>query len=371
MIRFLTCLMVAWALCPLSFSQTASPYTLEKLHRDLFASAAYLTSGEVDLYSIDHKVQFAGLMGREDLLGDVYDVWLDAECSDLVEGDPLETLLEATRDTRLVILNEAHMMPLHRGDSMGLIAALVEQGFTHYAYESFAPSITERKEAYIRTSDVFYSNDPVHARLLRELKAAGVKFIAYEGSGPDGREAAQAANLAELVFEADPEARLIVVAGWAHVYEHGEGFAGEMMARRLKEKTGIDPVTIQQTFCASSGSTPVLARATERPNPMADGSMTDYNLGHPRLSFTNGRPDWRRQRGDQDVPVPAELLSAPRPIIIEARRPDEPDLAVPEDRILLMPGESLPLLLPPGEYAVTGWTKAGPILQKAITVRVK
>ena len=43
--------------------------------------------------------------------------------------------------------------------------------------------------------------------------------------------------------------------------------------------------------------------------------------------------------------------------IVEARLADEPDEAVPVDRLLVRPGETLPMLLAPGRYRVESWTR--------------
>ncbi|MEO0451989.1 MAG: hypothetical protein AAFZ74_16870 [Pseudomonadota bacterium] len=370
-VMVLLCAVFAWAplLVPV-VAQSSERYTRAKLHQDLFESYEYLTSDEVDIYVIDKTAQFAGLMGREDLLSEVYAFWLGDTCTDISVAPPLETLLEAATDTQIVILNEAHMMPLHRADPIGFIEALVENGFTHYAYESFSDSIMTR-EGEVLTEDVYYSNDPVHGRLLSVLKDAGVKLVAYEGSGPDGREAAQAQALVERVFGEDPDARLIVVAGWAHVYEHIDGFAGQMMARRLKDLSGIDPLTIQQTGCSlSTDASAALVGGYESNRGMSNDGATDIYLAHPALSFTHQRPDWRRTVGDVDVPIPKDLRLETEAVLIEARRPGAPPEAIAIDRVMRAPGETLPLLLPPGTYEVFGWTKSGPVQTDPILITV-
>ena len=66
------------------------------------------------------------------------------------------------------------------------------------------------------------------------------------------REDAQTANLIEAVLGAAPETKLIVHVGHSHVAElpvHGTPW----MAARLKERTGIDPLTISLTACRAPG----------------------------------------------------------------------------------------------------------------------
>ncbi|MEX1252505.1 MAG: hypothetical protein WEA77_15105 [Hyphomonas sp.] len=60
------------------------------------------------------------------------------------------------------------------------------------------------------------------------------------------------------------------------------------------------------------------------------------------------------------MPVPAGFLEAARPLPVEARRTRDPDLAVPEDRVMLFAGVALALVLPDGDYRIEAWTKDGP-----------
>ena len=348
-----------------SLAQTVDQEAVDSIYNALWESAEYLQAGEPDPYSIAANQQFAGLMGREDLIHMERKVHLReliGACGASI-GPVLETALEKAADTQIVILSEAHMMPLHRAGILGIVDGLVDAGFTHYAYESFEPSITDRPEAYIRADDVFYSNDPIHARLLRQLKARGITLVAYEDDRPEDREIAQALNLKERVFDKDPDARLIVVPGWSHVYEHGKDRPSTWMAGEVKNLTGHDPLTLSQTACYATGNAPVLAQTRQENDGETKAyTLTDYMIGHPPLTFTNSRPDWRREMGDIDTPVPTGFLGHSEPVIIEARRPGEPDLAVPDERLLLLPGETdIPLLLPPGTYRVEAFTKTGKV----------
>lgn len=123
------------------------------------------------------------------------------------------------------------------------------------------------------------------------------------------------------------------------------------MAARLKAKTGIDPLTIDQTECESPSETPSLAKLEDRMPPGA----FDLVVAHPRKTFERGRPTWRLASGAQLVDLPAQLADRTARMIVEARFADEPADAVPVDRLLLWPGESIPLVLPPGEFRVSAY----------------
>ena len=123
------------------------------------------------------------------------------------------------------------------------------------------------------------------------------------------------------------------------------------MAQRLKEATGIDPLTIDQTRYTSGGDAFTLC------DPAQTNARVDYRIGTPVPRFASGRPAWRQRAGQRVIDAPAALLNPSLNTIIEARLFTEPDEAVPVDRILLRPVETLPLLLMPGRYRIESWTQ--------------
>lgn len=127
-------------------------------------------------------------------------------------------------------------------------------------------------------------------------------------------------------------------------------------AGRLSEKTGIDPLTISQTHCSSPNAAPALF--TGGPNESLTAA-TDYFVGHPPVTYTDGRPDWRRAAGDRDVPIPPDLRPADRVVLVEARALQAPSDSLPVERLLVYPGEDIPLLLPPGRYDLHSYTSEG------------
>jgi hypothetical protein len=128
------------------------------------------------------------------------------------------------------------------------------------------------------------------------------------------------------------------------------------MASRLKEASGIDPLTIDQTTFQSPIDRPVvcaLASDADKKRALA----VDVTVALPKPVIRRGRPEWRRTLGQVDVEVPAQLRPSGASIIVEARYSDEPPDAVAADRILLGPDEDIPLLLKPGKYRVESWTR--------------
>lgn len=349
-------------------AQTASPslYTVPRASGNAWEASA--------------MAQGWSMLGREDraaagATGGVSE-YTPADC----EADPgtpagwdaiVDYIAGRAADHRVVIINESHVVTRHRETTRRLLAKLRPLGFTVLAAETFShapdgksPVEQQPGRAWPHVNDGYYSMEPAFGRLLREAKALGYRFAPYEqiydpsepretdpAKSIAGREAAQAQYLAEILRRMRPDERLVVHVGYSHASEVPIGRAGEeteWMASRLRALTGIDPLTIAQTACRQSGGSPVLAA----PPASVRAGQFDLILAHPVDSFADHRPLWRREAGDIPTAIPRSLRPTRDPLVIEAFAWDEPFEAVPVDRVLVEPGEEVPLLLPPGRYRV-------------------
>lgn len=339
--------------------------------------------------------QYASFLGDEDTaIGSVARARrADASLPGLTgasASDALEVIVEAAADRRIVILNEAHNHSRHRAFAARVMRRLKPLGFDWFAAETFnppqpkpAPWIGDYRPGtpFLQTYG-YYSRDPVLAETVREAARLGYRFADYEirfdQRGPEGadrdalmalREEAQAENLIANLLTPHPEARVFVYCGYSHAMEaptdHGEWFAS-----RLKRKTGIDPLTIEQAYCAP-GQRPEhdephvaavhSAFAPDRPVVVrrADGSVVgmplterqmDLSVFHPRLDAVRGRPGWlaadpARRLVDVDVPA------FEGPALLQALWGSEGAAGVPADQLLLEPGQHrATLALYPGVY---------------------
>lgn len=308
------------------------------------------------------RAQFLSMLGREDL----FEQPALERCAPLqrasVDVDPVEELARRASGRRVVIVNEAHERPQHRVFISVLAARLRRDGFNIYAAETFVPEVRAVR-SWPSVADGAYSREPAFGALLRQLRGLNYRFVEYEDFSPssppaDGdwrssiarRESIQAANI-QHILEENPDARLFVHVGHAHLLEQPDDQGNIWMAQRLKEVTGIDPLTIDQTRYTSGGGAFSLC------DPSQTNARVDYRVGAPLLTFEFGRPAWRQRAGQRVVQVPASLVNPTVNVILEARLAHEPDEAVPVDRLLLRPGESLPLLLAPGRYRIESWTQ--------------
>jgi hypothetical protein len=314
--------------------------------------------------------QAMALVGREDRVAQMAPK--PTECRPLLrdgaEVAPLAEIVRRARDAQVVIINEAHDHPEGRAFIADVAVALAPLGFTVYAAEAFSTSIGRNGPRYPLASDGTYVNEPTFGDLLRHVRALGYALTPYEhilppGTRPTGSEAEMSArelgqvdNLVARIFAAQPRARVLIHVGYSHARELPEDGLG-WMALRFKEKTGIDPLTVDQTTFGPFGDRYRTCASN------LDGSALDpafdLQVMPPAPRFARGRPTWRLERGQRAVDVPAALRRPGERMLVEAYRADEPDQAVPADRILIDPGEDLPLLLPSGRYRVRARTVNG------------
>lgn len=334
--------------------------------------------------------QAEAFVGREDLyVGQSFSA--RPNCVPL-DASPLEVITDRARKTNIVIVNEHHASPRDRSFIADVLSALKPEGYSIYAAETFSRfADSSANNDTDHDGDGWYSNEPIFTRTVQIAAKLGYSYVAYEQT-PDqakpyaeepagspqrmnAREEFQAANLMAAVFVKYPDAKVVIHVGHGHVWEQPVPWARDdaaRMAQRLKSMTGRDPLTISQTECNSPHGSYVVAESFWK----ADGekettSPVDLYIGHPQLTFQNGRPTWRQSIGDKAVDIPGTFLDANEPIIIEARPEGATLGALPMDRVFLYPGERLPLLLPAGRYRIDGFVATGRINGPPIVLDVK
>ena len=329
-------------------------------------------------------MQLLTMVGREDIHAR-FTNWpgqpqLCAE-SQRIGEDVFTEIADRASRTRVVIINEAHDQPHHRNFISLVAAELWDLGYRVYAAETFTPHI-EHSQAipYTRIVDGNYSSEPVFGALVREVKLLGYRLAPYEPPFSAGdsslsqyeraaiREEGQAENLTRLVASLDDNERLLVHVGYSHASEVPiRSFGGKdlaWMAARFKEKTGIDPLTIDQTKCISGDDSIRVFKDAGRTVP----GQFDLQISHPAVEIEGGRPNWRESLGAKRVDIPESLLDLHARVIIEARPQSEPLGAVPADRVLLWPDEKLPLILMPGTYDIVSFREGGGVPGKTTII---
>lgn len=339
--------------------------------------------------------------------GFVYQQWVEART--LMNGEPAEPMVEPSDDpkakadarrvaaaeprdaireivaraarTRVVILNENHGLPQNRAFALRVARALRPLGYSVLAAETFTnrdPAAMTRlaKTGYPTLSTGYYSHDPVFGDFVRQALALGYRPLSYEhisdgqtanrAEGIARREEGQANNLARALA-ADPKARFFVYVGYSHVTEQPidgpDDSKAAWMATRLKAKTGIDPLTIDQTTLG--GRTRYVARIKESlagrigaqsialfegDRPLVIGNYAgavDMQVAHPAAKMVKGRPDWLAVMNRGAMAVPAGFLPQKGERLVQAFIATESDDAVPVDQVLVRAGEEPPVLMVP------------------------
>ncbi|WP_412060470.1 hypothetical protein [Rubrivirga sp. IMCC45206] len=274
--------------------------------------------------------------------------------------DAARYIAEAAERERVVMVNEAHHDASSRLLTIELLPLLYERGFRYLAAESLAASDTAlNARGYPVDSTGLYTREPTFAALVREAVRLGYTLVPYEiehGDEPEGdtlsrqqrRDFEQARHLAERTVGLDPDARVLVHAGYAHINEAATEY-WTPMGLYFRQRTGIDPFTVNQTalgeasmpayedpaYRAAAGllgpSPVVIVGSDETPWAPTDAAV-DLHVFRPRAGDVGGRPAWLAQLPNR-TRVEVDIAPCPQTCEVAVRRSGESAEAVPLDRV--------------------------------------
>ncbi len=343
--------------------------------------------------------QFAAYLGEESVAlaraAKQQNPTLSLPPEDLKATDAVKRIVAAAKGRRVVILNEAHVCSRHRAFLAHLLKALRPEGFTHLAAETFGNEPNVPNVSALTAGSSFdpsmgtYTLDPVLAESVRQSLDLGYRLVSYEirsdqrdpakktkAESIAQRDGAEAANLA-AILAANPKARLLVYVGYSHLREGLDDEGASWMARRLKDLTGIDPLTVSQSRTGSFGphapdgplTQEVLARfKPQRPIIVetdagvcigAGMDTADLAVFHPALPDQFGRPGWLAAApGRRRVTIPLPPFEGQA--LVQAFHAADPAASVPADQYLPPAGaKEANFLLRPGRYRLRLETLAG------------
>ena len=294
--------------------------------------------------------------------------------------DAVDYLLRRAENEQILIVNEGHHMPQHRVFTTRLLRGLYDRGYRNFGLEAFfAPSDSLlAAQRYPNVTMGFYTKEPRFGELLREAARIGYRVFGYEAAGtgsPKKREIGQAENI-QRYLDAHPDGKTLIHCGFDHALEGEMGGAWEYaMAERVKQNTGIDPLTVNQTDQSERSR-----RELEHPyrqlvevdaptvfldaggEPLAkrrNGGYSDVMVFHPRTSMDAARPAWM-QYGDRR-PVEVDLGKVPfaPPYLLFVHPLGEAvGEAVPYD-LQEVDGPATTLVLAPGTYRLVAQSPTG------------
>ena len=270
-----------------------------------------------------------------------------------------EVILELAKDRKAVFFNEAHSAPVTRTLTVELLARLRAQGFTHFAAETLYTKEIEglRKRGYPTAKVGFYTQEPIYGEMVRAALKLGYVVVAYDAEDAgvgDARERGGAQALYDQVFKHDPNARLVVNAGFGHIQKSGVYLGGSSMAKFFAKISGIDPLSVDQTMLMqhvrANQDHPYYAPVMQAAHPAEPfvyvdannkpwtlkPNLYDVSVFFPPQAETDGRPTWPGLGGTRlAYSVGSELCRNQFPCMIEARYAGEDEEAVPADRAVL------------------------------------
>jgi hypothetical protein len=310
------------------------------------------------------------------------------------------TMITAAADTaRVVMINERHHAGGDRLLTLQLLPLLRARGYRYFAAEALSPQDTAlmTRGYALEATTGFYTGEPVFAEVIREALRLGYTIVPYELtdaqqrpekrslSAQEYRDRTEALNLIEQTIRRDPSAKVLVHAGYGHV-EEGVIRDWHPMAAYFKELTGIDPVTVEQTWLSErsdSARESFAYRAADRSGLLGRRAIVlidsggrriapidravDFQLFSPRTNYINQRPAWlgmdgRRLSVAVGVPECAQTTCA-----IDAHNASEPDSATALDRSVLENSRVAHLYLPPlVEIRIRISTLSGQLMRSCI-----
>lgn len=315
------------------------------------------------------------MLGRLDLVQEMEDrgliPFLPERCSqkpEVSDDDLVSKIAAMSRTTQVVILQELHAVVQHRLLLHRLLPVLYDSGYRYLAVEDFEALPTDSARSPRRPSGFHSSREPVYGDAISKALALGYTLISYEARFPppaevepahvqQWRDDQQAKNIRERILMKNPQARVLVFAGTNHGQEKvTRGYTP--MGLRLRQETGIDPLSIDQTICRLDKRSAAAMGAIN--DTGAEESGYDLRIALRRPRFVARRPDWLRSLGRVDIEIRDEFRVKSQPLVVEARALEASDDDPPIDRVYLAKGERLPLLLPPGHVRVTVHSNRGP-----------
>jgi hypothetical protein len=264
---------------------------------------------------------------------------------------------QITDEHRIVMIMEDHFVSKHREMIGAVLPTLRDAGFTHYAAEAIGESAESLKSrGYPVVETGYYTSDPQFGNVIRRAIDLRFEVLGYDFRPftREGREEFAATTLASLM-SGDPNAKLVVHAGHAHVFKHKTDVGQRWLASILWEKTGIEPFTIWQWSDMHDGHeyhivADALAELGDFDEPMLlmpppakksglrNVPDVDAILVHP--------PDQSVAPDDRTVLFPdamhriaGQWLTGQWPIVIAAYKSGEPTHAIPLDQVMLRHGE--------------------------------
>ncbi|MBI1835064.1 MAG: hypothetical protein HYR92_04805 [Burkholderiales bacterium] len=297
-------------------------------------------------------------------------------------ADAIDAIVTEAKSRQIVILNEAHQMPLHRAFAMRLARELRKIGYEYLACETLGENF---ESGYLKQSTGYYSKEPMYANFLRDAAKDGWKFVPYEVMNIDrslsadqmeiARESGQASNIIAATFKLKPKTKVFIYVGHGHGMKlRTDSSQTTFMAEYLQNLTQINPLSIDQTslyeHSAPKYNHPLYTLALQKQNQQKAFVLKSANTAyevfaryrdrvdmqviHPSYGIdpNTHRFEWLSSLAELSPrDIPENLLPKQGRRAIYAFRVNEGNDAVPVDAVIVEAGKPIPkLMLPKAEF---------------------
>ena len=335
-------------------------------------ASSYATKGE------QKKALEIWDLGRAPYFGKWNKKRIDSILSNYRITSAVDYVVERAKKNRIVIINEAHHRPIHRNFSASLLQKLYDNGYRYFGLEALKNSEIEtsllNKRKYPTKSSGYYIKEPRFGNLVRKALKIGFTLFAYETTDRDHdgkqREIDQAESIAKIVNK-NPQAKFLIHCGYDHATEGVYTSWEKAMAERLKDLTGIDPLTINQEHFSEKSSIekshPLLKSLKLKESSVLVNKISgkpyrfeekqgwmDITVFHPFTKYQKNRPEWIFSIGKKPIRIELDNLNIIGPLMIYAFKKGEDILkAVPFDILEVVNTDSPAYLaLEKGKYII-------------------
>lgn len=216
-----------------------------------------------------------------------------------VKRDAVTEILEKSKEFEILVLNEAHHYPGHRAFATRLLVGLKDNGYKYIGIEALTHASYFHQPLHPNLDLGYYINEPTFGNFIREALRLGFVLFPYEDrtGGSDGfREEEQAKNCYKFLKDKEP-GKVFLYCGYDHNLEGDVPGWGKSMTGRLEEMTGLEILTINQTYFNEISDT-----SFNRPFVLIDSFGHDFQFSnqndlfvfHPDYLSNADRVVWKK-----------------------------------------------------------------------------
>lgn len=263
---------------------------------------------------------------------------------DYKPSEATKVIVEQAKKHKIIIFNEAHYLPLHRSYVASILNDLKKIGYVNIGLEALNYEDKKiNKRGYPTINSGYYTAEPQFGNFIRKAISLGFKVFPYEdtedSSDPKNRELNQAKNILQAIKK-KPDEKFIIFCGFDHVIE--DTITTKMavpMAARLKEITGLDPLTIDQVELTERSnvryenpyrrslnfSFPAILfkdHGQKTLSKVSERKTVDFYLYHPNTTYVNGRPAWVMNESSHYFDI-RDSIKIKYPCLVKAYLKDE------------------------------------------------